>query len=201
MKWEPVAAMVLLLALGFWLVYAPSTPHALRPGADVQKFAIAGMRGELEVVREPDGTCSFRLLFRSAPPSRVLDEATFRSVFGDRAFERAVATAGNGLFRALNITSWTGVAWVAIGFVGQLVFAGRTFVQWVASERQKRSVIPDIYWWMSLVGAVMLFVYFVWRQDLIAVLGQSSGVVIYARNLRLVFKQRRRESRAAARPS
>jgi len=64
------------------------------------------------------------------------------------------------------------------------------------SEKQRESVVPEAFWWLSLVGGVFLFVYFVWRQDIVGVLGQSSGVVIYARNLWLIRKRRRRLARA-----
>jgi hypothetical protein len=55
-------------------------------------------------------------------------------------------------------------------------------------------VIPASFWWLSLFGGVALFAYFVWRQDFVGVLGQSSGIVIYARNIRLIYKRRRRET-------
>jgi lipid-A-disaccharide synthase-like uncharacterized protein len=55
-------------------------------------------------------------------------------------------------------------------------------------------VITPSFWWFSLLGGVCLFAYFVWRQDAVGVIGQSSGIVIYARNLRLIAKQKRREA-------
>jgi lipid-A-disaccharide synthase-like uncharacterized protein len=102
-------------------------------------------------------------------------------------------TRGRGFwFAFLNITSPVGVAWVALGLLGQVIFAGRMIVQWLVSERQRRSVVPVAFWWMSLVGASMLVVYFVWRRDIVGVLGQATGWVIYVRNLWLI----RREGRA-----
>jgi lipid-A-disaccharide synthase-like uncharacterized protein len=89
--------------------------------------------------------------------------------------------------------------WVAVGFAGQMAFFGRMMIQWLVSEKQRKSVIPPLFWWLSLVGGVALFAYFAWRQDAVGVLGQTSGVVIYARNIRLIRKQRRREERAAVR--
>ncbi len=90
----------------------------------------------------------------------------------------------------LNITSPIGVAWVVLGLAGQVLFAGRMIVQWVASERRQRSVIPVAFWWMSLGGASMLLAYFIWRRDIVGVLGQGAGWAIYCRNLFLIAKNR-----------
>jgi lipid-A-disaccharide synthase-like uncharacterized protein len=84
--------------------------------------------------------------------------------------------------------------WISVGFGGQILFSGRMFLQWLISERHKHSVITPSFWWFSLLGGVCLFAYFVWRQDVVGVIGQSSGIVIYARNLRLIAKQKRREA-------
>jgi lipid-A-disaccharide synthase-like uncharacterized protein len=67
------------------------------------------------------------------------------------------------------------------------------FVQWIVSEKNRRSEVPVLFWWFSLFGGICLFAYFVWRVDIVGVLGQSTGVVIYARNLRLIHKTRERE--------
>lgn len=198
MKWEPIAAMVALILLGFWVVWGPSVMHETRPGAQLSRFTIGGMRGELEVVQAADGTRSFRLLYRDAGPSRVISDKEFQDVFGPAAYQRAISDAGNVLFRALNVTSWTGLVWVTIGFAGQILFFGRMALQWVVSERRRESVVPESFWWMSLFGGLLLFTYFAWRQDVVGVLGQTSGVVIYARNIRLIHKKRKREARDAA---
>lgn len=94
------------------------------------------------------------------------------------------------LFKLFNITSWTGVLWVALGLGGQLAFTARMLVQWLSSERARRSIVPVSFWWMSLVGASMLILYFVWRKDLVGVIGQSTGWIIYIRNLLLVYRHR-----------
>lgn len=199
MKWEPAAAMVGVLALGFWLVY--SQGHVglptLRAGALTEPVRIAGMRGVLEAV-ESDGAWTFRVLLRDRDTTQTFDEARCREIFGDEVYERATTARSNWVFRLFNITSWAGVTWIAIGFGGQIAFSGRMLLQWFVSEREKRSVVPAAFWWMSLIGGVLLFAYFVWRQDVVGVLGQSSGLVIYARNIRLIHKRNRREAKAAA---
>ena len=98
----------------------------------------------------------------------------------------------NAVFRLLNITSPIGILWVLLGLTGQVLFTGRMILQWLVSEREKRSVVPVGFWWMSLSGASMLMLYFVWRKDIVGVLGQSTGWFIYARNLWLIYRERMR---------
>ena len=87
------------------------------------------------------------------------------------------------LYKLFDITSWTGVLWVGFGFLGQAVFMGRMIVQWWASEKAKSSIVPPSFWWMSLIGATMLMIYFVWRKEIVGFIGQSTGWLIYVRNL------------------
>jgi len=78
-------------------------------------------------------------------------------------------------------------AWVALGFVAQGLFTMRFVVQWVASERARRSVIPLAFWFFSLGGGVLLFIYALHRRDPVFIAGQGLGVVIYLRNLMLIY--------------
>ncbi|MDY7108046.1 MAG: lipid-A-disaccharide synthase N-terminal domain-containing protein [Planctomycetota bacterium] len=89
----------------------------------------------------------------------------------------------------MNITTPLGITWVAVGLLGQVLFAGRMLVQWLVSERRGRSVIPVAFWWMSLLGASMLLIYFLWRKDVVGVLGQTTGWTIYMRNLWLIYRR------------
>ena len=75
--------------------------------------------------------------------------------------------------------------WILLGFAGQAVFSLRFLVQWIESERAGRSVVPDAFWYLSIVGSMLLLVYALWRRDLVFTLGQSMGFVVYARNLAL----------------
>ncbi|MCC7145372.1 MAG: lipid-A-disaccharide synthase N-terminal domain-containing protein [Phycisphaeraceae bacterium] len=112
----------------------------------------------------------------------------------DLLAERQKAKREGGiLFVLFNITSWMGMVWVGLGIVGQLIFTGRLIVQWLASEKHKRSVVPTAFWWMSLVGASMLLMYFTWRQDLVAFAGQSAGWLIYVRNLYLIYRHKEQQ--------
>jgi lipid-A-disaccharide synthase-like uncharacterized protein len=73
--------------------------------------------------------------------------------------------------------------WLLIGFTGQILFFMRFFIQWLASEKKKQSVIPTAFWYFSIAGGSVLLAYAVWKQDPVFILGQALGVVIYLRNL------------------
>jgi len=200
-KWEPWALMILMLGLGLWLVWSPisglKAPKA-REGARTVELRVGNSRGIVEVFM-PLGQAepSFRMLLRDGHVSNEMSATDFKAIFGEQAYTTVAAQQPSHLFRVLNITSWGGLLWVSIGFFGQIAFTGRTLVQWLVSEKRRESVVPELFWWLSLAGGAMLFTYFVWRQDFVGVLGQSSGVVIYARNLRLIYKARRRAAEAA----
>jgi lipid-A-disaccharide synthase-like uncharacterized protein len=81
------------------------------------------------------------------------------------------------------------LAWVMFGLLGQLMFTGRFLVQWIASERARRSVVPVAFWWFSIVGGLMLLAYAIYRRDPVFILGQALGVIIYSRNLWLIRHQ------------
>ena len=82
--------------------------------------------------------------------------------------------------------------WLLVGFGGQAVFMGRFVLQWLASERRRRSVIPVSFWYLSIGGALVLLAYAVHRRDPVFVAGQGLGVAIYLRNLQLIRSERRR---------
>jgi lipid-A-disaccharide synthase-like uncharacterized protein len=79
--------------------------------------------------------------------------------------------------------------WVIVGFLGQAVFSARFMVQWVQSERAGKSVMPLAFWWLSLVGSALLLIYSVHKRDLVFILGQSAGFIVYSRNLALLRKE------------
>lgn len=80
--------------------------------------------------------------------------------------------------------------WLAVGFLGQAVFASRFLVQWITSERQKRSVIPHAFWYLSIAGGATLLIYAIYRGDPVFIVGQVGGLFIYSRNLRLIARER-----------
>lgn len=76
--------------------------------------------------------------------------------------------------------------WIIIGFTGQALFSARFIVQWLASERFKRSIIPTAFWYFSLAGGVTLFAYAIHKQDPVFIAGQGLGLIVYLRNLYLI---------------
>jgi lipid-A-disaccharide synthase-like uncharacterized protein len=82
--------------------------------------------------------------------------------------------------------------WIALGFVAQALFTMRFLVQWIASERAGRSVIPMAFWIFSIGGGLLLFGYALYRRDPVFILGQGFGVFVYARNLYFELRDRRR---------
>jgi lipid-A-disaccharide synthase-like uncharacterized protein len=87
--------------------------------------------------------------------------------------------------------------WLLIGFVGQGLFASRFIIQWFKSEMEGRSVIPLTFWYFSVGGGVILLAYAVYKHDPVFIIGQGSGLFVYARNLYLIFRERNLLRRAA----
>jgi lipid-A-disaccharide synthase-like uncharacterized protein len=78
--------------------------------------------------------------------------------------------------------------WVGIGLLGQAIFSARFIVQWIVSERRKRSVIPISFWFLSMAGSLVLLAYAIHRRDPVFILGQAFGMLVYSRNLWLVVR-------------
>jgi lipid-A-disaccharide synthase-like uncharacterized protein len=78
--------------------------------------------------------------------------------------------------------------WLILGFSAQALFTARFLVQWIASEKAGKSVVPVLFWYLSIVGSTLLCVYAIYRKDPVFILGQSVGVFIYIRNLHLIWK-------------
>lgn len=85
------------------------------------------------------------------------------------------------------MTDWfqSPLQWYVLGFAGQLLFGSRFLVQWIASERMRRVVIPPAFWYLSLSGGILLLVYAIHKHDPVFAVGQLTGAFIYARNLML----------------
>jgi lipid-A-disaccharide synthase-like uncharacterized protein len=82
--------------------------------------------------------------------------------------------------------------WVLLGYVAQILFTMRFMVQWIASERAGRMVMPIAFWFFSIGGGLLLFAYALHARDPVFILGQGFGVFVYARNLYFELRDRRR---------
>lgn len=80
--------------------------------------------------------------------------------------------------------------WLVLGFTGQIMFSMRFLVQWMASERARRSIIPVAFWYFSIAGGLLLFAYALWREDPVFIVGQGAGIAIYSRNLYFIYRER-----------
>ncbi len=87
--------------------------------------------------------------------------------------------------------------WLAFGLLGQAAFGCRFFVQWIASERARRSYVPLSFWYLSIVGSLILLVYAIHRKELVFTLAYLPNCVVYTRNLMLIRKRGARESPSA----
>jgi lipid-A-disaccharide synthase-like uncharacterized protein len=83
------------------------------------------------------------------------------------------------------------VAWVAVGMAAQALFFGRFFVQWLASEKKRESVIPVSFWYFSVAGGLGLLIYAVHQRDPVFIIGQAGGLFIYARNLYFIHGKKK----------
>lgn len=85
------------------------------------------------------------------------------------------------------IETQSDLTWLILGLSAQLMFSARFLIQWISSEKQRKSVIPNAFWWFSIVGGLMLLVYGIERGEPVIILGQSLGIVIYTRNLWFIY--------------
>lgn len=81
--------------------------------------------------------------------------------------------------------------WIGIGLLGQLLFGSRMLIQWIASERAGRSVVPTVFWYISIVGGMVLLCYAIHRADPVFILGQTAGSLVYLRNLYFIHREKR----------
>ncbi len=80
--------------------------------------------------------------------------------------------------------------WLVLGFSAQAMFSMRFIIQWIASERAQRSIVPETFWYFSFAGGFMLFIYALHRMDPVFIIGQGTGLFIYSRNIYLIWKNK-----------
>ncbi len=94
----------------------------------------------------------------------------------------------------VNTLDW----WVVVGLIAQFFFTARFVVQWLASERAGRSIIPVAFWFLSMAGGAMLLIYAIHRKDPVFIAGQAFGLFVYLRNVQMILKEFRRAPAHAA---
>ena len=90
--------------------------------------------------------------------------------------------------------STTEILILVVGFTGQAMFFMRFFVQWLYSEKHRRSLIPTAFWYFSLGGSLLLLTYAIIKQDPVFIVGQSTGFIIYTRNLVLIHREQKEKA-------
>ena len=81
--------------------------------------------------------------------------------------------------------------WLSLGLFAQVLFSARFIVQWLASERARKSVVPLLFWHLSIAGSGLLLIYSIHRLDPVFIIGQSAGILIYSRNLYLIWREKK----------
>jgi lipid-A-disaccharide synthase-like uncharacterized protein len=188
MKLGPIIAMLLILGLSLWVMFKTSQAADKTPGAAQLELVIANRKLKVEQRPAENAPGHFEYRFRnwSEKGTAWIDEQEYQTTIMENADLKELSW----VLQFWNVSSYANLAWVALGLGGQLVFAGRMIIQWLASEKKRQSVVPPAFWYMSLAGGLCLTAYFVWRHDPVGVLGQAMGLVVYVRNIRLLMLHR-----------
>ncbi len=149
-------------------------------GAVNIKIQLPGSRDHASLIRNRDGSHAYIVMGLDGSSQTLSPEQ-----FADRVY--ASQSSRTLLAVIFNVSTPIGLLWVSVGLLGQLLFTGRMIVQWLVSEKSRRSVVPPLFWWLSLIGSMMLLTYFLWRRDIVGILGQGIGFAIYVRNLHLIY--------------
>ncbi|MBS0349827.1 MAG: lipid-A-disaccharide synthase N-terminal domain-containing protein [Proteobacteria bacterium] len=81
--------------------------------------------------------------------------------------------------------------WLGVGFFGQALFGMRFLVQWIYSEKHRKSMVPITFWWFSISGGVILLIYAIYKRDLVFISGQLFGLIVYMRNIWLIYDEQK----------
>jgi lipid-A-disaccharide synthase-like uncharacterized protein len=179
--------MVLVVGLSLWIVFGGfMRTHTPAPGATTFELVVTNRKvlvEQIQIGEDPDNPqYEYRFLNWDEVGAKPLSERQFQGTLA----QKGGRTERPWIMRFFNVSSYTNMLWIGVGLGGQLLFSGRMVLQWLVSEQKRQSIVPPSFWYMSLAGGVALTAYFIWRHDPIGVLGQSIGLVIYVRNIRLI---------------
>jgi lipid-A-disaccharide synthase-like uncharacterized protein len=175
-----ILGLVLLLCVVGYRALVVAGPPAIE-GVPVQVH-LRGVKETATLTTNAQGQPEYVVTNNEGGTERLSPEAMATRMLAEHA-------EPPNLWAILNVSGPVGLAWVGLGLLGQLLFTGRMLVQWIASEKEKRSVVPPMFWWLSLMGSVLLLAYFFWRWDPVGLIGQAFGFVIYIRNLVLIYAE------------
>lgn len=82
--------------------------------------------------------------------------------------------------------------WLIFGLAGQGLFAARFVIQWIKSEKAKKSIMPIHFWYFSIIGGFVTFIYALHLGDPVFIIGQFFGLFVYARNLYLIYSEKKK---------
>jgi lipid-A-disaccharide synthase-like uncharacterized protein len=165
-------------------------PPSPIPGAVPTKLRLVDASAQVYLQQQADGTLQYFVCRPGAAPQKAgFEELTTQIYQAGREGHLASTLRDLGAYSgASSTTVWF---WLLVGFFGQLLFTGRMLVQWIASERKGTSIVPPMFWWMSLVGSLVLVAYFLWRRDPNGLLGQAFGSFVYLRNIIWILEGKR----------
>jgi lipid-A-disaccharide synthase-like uncharacterized protein len=87
------------------------------------------------------------------------------------------------------------ILWLGLGFAAQGLFGARFLVQWLYSEKHRKSVVPVMFWWFSVIGGVAMLIYSLHLRDPVIISGQAFGLIVYIRNIWLLYHERKSQAR------
>lgn len=177
-----ILEVTLLLAMGTWVYFSlTETSKISRPGGVEVTVQLPEASDKAILYKDELGHYRFVIKQKDGVQKELSADELAAIMHRDR-------TSRSWGQKLLNVSDPFGYIWVGLGLLGQVLFTGRMVVQWLVSEKSKKSVVPPIFWWMSLLGSSMLMAYFLWRRDPIGLLGQTFGWFIYVRNLWMIYR-------------
>ncbi len=96
----------------------------------------------------------------------------------------------------LHPLDWYKVLWLSLGFAAQGLFGARFLVQWLYSEKHRKSIVPKMFWWLSLTGGIAMLIYSIHLKDPVFISGQAFGLIVYVRNICLLYCERKTQNSA-----
>ncbi len=85
--------------------------------------------------------------------------------------------------------NWYQILWLGVGFLAQGLFGARFLVQWLHSEKHRKSIVPVMFWWFSLIGGIAMLIYSIHLRDPVYISGQAFGLIVYIRNIWLLYRE------------